>query len=215
MWMSINDMTFKFGGEAGQGVESTGHGLAQAIVRAGLHVFALQDYHSRIRGGHNFYQIRVANDDIPSHDERVHLLVALTEVAVALAESGTFISRGWSGDIEHLTWLMGEALKHRGYALLDVLQPCVSFNRMYSYEWLRSRVYKLQNQADYDSSDRSAALAKAEEWGDRIPIGILYRTESMPAYEEQVPALAAGPLVKQLLRDKTDSEYEMLKQEYV
>lgn len=81
--MTVNNMTFKFGGEAGQGVESTGYGFAKALVRSGLHVFALQDYHSRIRGGHNFYQIRVADHDIFSHVEPVHLLLALTEVAVA------------------------------------------------------------------------------------------------------------------------------------
>jgi len=76
-------MTFKIGGEAGQGVESTGRGFAQALVRGGLHIFGLQDYHSRIRGGHNFYQIRVAEHDIFSHDERLHLLLALTEVSIA------------------------------------------------------------------------------------------------------------------------------------
>ncbi len=80
--MTVNDMTFKIGGEAGQGVESTGRGFTQALVRGGLHVFGLQDYHSRIRGGHNFYQIRVAKDDLYSHDQRVHLLLALTKVAI-------------------------------------------------------------------------------------------------------------------------------------
>lgn len=81
--MTLNDMTFKFAGEAGQGVESTGRGFSKALVRAGLHVFGLQDYHSRIRGGHNFYQIRVADRDIYSHDERVHLLLPLTSVAIS------------------------------------------------------------------------------------------------------------------------------------
>jgi len=81
--MSINDMSFKFAGEAGQGVESTGRGFAKALVRGGLYVFALQDYHSRIRGGHNFYQIRVANHDIYSHDEKVHVLLAFTQEAIA------------------------------------------------------------------------------------------------------------------------------------
>ncbi len=80
--MTTNDMTLKIGGEAGQGVESTGRGFAKALVRSGLHVFALQDYHSRIRGGHNFYQIRVADHDIHSHNEPVHLLLALTNVAI-------------------------------------------------------------------------------------------------------------------------------------
>jgi 2-oxoglutarate ferredoxin oxidoreductase subunit beta len=136
-------------------------------------------------------------------------------LAVALAAGGTFISRGWSADIEHLTWLITEALGHRGYALVDVLQPCVTFNRRYSYDWLRPRIYKVEDEAGYDPSDRAAAFAKAQEWGERIPLGIIYRTESQPAYEEQVPALEAGPLVKQPLRTKTPEEYEVLKQEYL
>jgi len=136
-------------------------------------------------------------------------------LAVALAEKGTFVSRGWSGDIVHLAWLIGEALKHRGYALVDVLQPCVSFNKMYSYDWLRPRAYKVQDEPGYDPSSAAAAFAKAQEWGERIPIGILYRMESVPAYEELVPALAAGPLVKQPLRAKTSQEYEALKKEYL
>jgi len=138
-----------------------------------------------------------------------------TPLAVALAEGGTFVARGWSGDIEHLAWLIGEALKHRGYALVDVLQPCVSFNKQYSYDWLRPRVYKVQDEAGYNPGDKTVAFAKALEWGERIPIGILYRDESMPAYEEQVPALAAGPLVKQPLRIKTAQEYRALKEEYL
>jgi len=138
-----------------------------------------------------------------------------TPLAVALAEGGTFVARGWSGDIEHLAWLIGEALKHRGYALVDVLQPCVSFNKQYSYDWLRPRVYKVQDEAGYNPGDKTVAFAKALEWGERLPIGILYRDESMPAYEEQVPALAAGPLVKQPLRIKTAQEYRALKEEYL
>jgi len=136
-------------------------------------------------------------------------------LAVAIAEKGTFVSRGWSGDIAHLAWLIGEALKHRGYALVDVLQPCVTFNKMYSYDWLRPRVYKVQDEPGYDSGDVTAAFVKAQEWGDRIPIGILYRTESVPAYEELVPALAAGALVKQPLRTKAAQDYEILKKEYL
>jgi 2-oxoglutarate ferredoxin oxidoreductase subunit beta len=136
-------------------------------------------------------------------------------MAMALAAGGTFISRGWSGDLKHLTWLITEALQHRGYALVDVLQPCVSFNRKYSYDWLRPRVYMLQEEEGYDVSDKASAWVKAQEFGERIPIGILYRDESQPAYEELVPALGAGPLVQQPLRIKPLEEYEKLKREYV
>ena len=80
--MSINDMCFKIAGEAGQGVESSGAGFAQALARGGLHIFAMQDYMSRIRGGHNFFQIRVAHHDIYSHTDEVHLLLAMNKQAI-------------------------------------------------------------------------------------------------------------------------------------
>ena len=80
--MPRKEMTFKIGGEAGQGVESSGAGFAKALARAGWHVFGMQDYYSRIRGGHNFYQIRVSDRPIYSHTESVDLVLALTQEAV-------------------------------------------------------------------------------------------------------------------------------------
>ena len=80
--MPANDMTFLIGGEAGQGVESSGAGFAKALARGGLRVFVVFDYHSRIRGGHNFATIRVAGRPLWSHRQRVHLVLALTEEAV-------------------------------------------------------------------------------------------------------------------------------------
>lgn len=77
-----NDFTLILGGEAGQGVESTGAGFALALARAGLHVFAVADYRSRIRGGHNFFQIRAKDTEFFSHNEDVHLALALTRDAV-------------------------------------------------------------------------------------------------------------------------------------
>jgi 2-oxoglutarate ferredoxin oxidoreductase subunit alpha len=73
-----NDMSVVIGGDAGQGVESSGAGFALSLARAGLHVFAMQDYHSQIRGGHNFYQIRISEQPRLSHSNPVHLLLALT-----------------------------------------------------------------------------------------------------------------------------------------
>jgi 2-oxoglutarate ferredoxin oxidoreductase subunit alpha len=79
---TINDMTFKIVGAAGQGVESSGAGFAQALTRGGLHVFALQDYMSRIRGGLNFFQVRVHADPLYCHEEAVHILLPLNEEAL-------------------------------------------------------------------------------------------------------------------------------------
>lgn len=80
----INDMSILIGGDAGQGVESSGAGLCQAFARGGLQVFAMQDYRSRIRGGHNFYQLRLSERAMYSHSNSVHLVLALTAEAVPL-----------------------------------------------------------------------------------------------------------------------------------
>ncbi len=77
-----NDMTIKIGGEAGQGVESSGAGFAKALARGGLHIFGLQDYMSRIRGGHNFFQIRVAERELFTHTESVQLLLPFSREAL-------------------------------------------------------------------------------------------------------------------------------------
>ncbi len=80
--MPGNDMTFLFGGAAGQGIESNGAGFARALARTGLHVVGVPDYMSRIRGGHNFYQIRVAEGPILTHAHDVHLVLAMDEETV-------------------------------------------------------------------------------------------------------------------------------------
>jgi 2-oxoglutarate ferredoxin oxidoreductase subunit alpha len=79
---TINDMTFKIAGAAGQGVESSGAGFSQSLARGGLHIFALQDYMSRIRGGLNFFQVRVHEQPLYCHEEAVHVLLPLNEEAL-------------------------------------------------------------------------------------------------------------------------------------
>ena len=132
-------------------------------------------------------------------------------LAMAITAGATFVSRGYSGELRHLVWLIGEALNHNGYALVDVLQPCVSFNRSYAYDFYNERVYKLEDEEGYDPADRTVAWEKTHEWGDRIPIGILYRGDPIPTYEEQVSALGAGPLVKQPLTTLSAAQVEALR----
>ena len=80
--MTKNSVNIKLGGEAGQGVESSGMGFARAIARAGLHIFGVQDYMSRIRGGHNWYQVRVSERPIFAHEPKIQLLLAFDERTV-------------------------------------------------------------------------------------------------------------------------------------
>ncbi len=134
-------------------------------------------------------------------------------IALALAAGATFVARAWSGDLSHLTEVIVQALGHRGYALIDVFQPCVTFNRSYAYEFYRPRVYKLQDDPNYDVTDKMAAFERALEWGDRIPIGVFYQVEDRPSYEEQVPTFKAGPLVRRPLEKLRPEQVRRLLEE--
>jgi 2-oxoglutarate ferredoxin oxidoreductase subunit beta len=140
----------------------------------------------------------------------------LLPVAVALSAGATFIARAFAGDPKHMAAIIAAGITHRGYALIDVLQPCVTFNRVNTYDWYRERVYKLED--DYDPTNREAARAKAYEWEERIPLGIIYRNDAGPAYEDQVLPLKAGsPLanILKLEKDPDPAQYEALKEQFV
>ena len=113
-------------------------------------------------------------------------------MALAVALDCGFAGRGYAADTEHLRNLMKEAVNHKGFALIDILQPCVTFNKVNTYEWYKQRVYPVE--PDYNPEDRKAAFAKALEWGDRIPIGVIYRNHRL-TFEERTPMLAEKPLV--------------------
>lgn len=122
----------------------------------------------------------------------------LNPIAVAIAAGAGFVSRGFSGDVEHLSGLMVAAIQHRGFALVDILQPCVSFNHQNTFSWYQQRVYRLgEDGNDHDPTDKLAAFQKSQEWGGRIPIGIIYQAER-PSFEDGLAALKTGTLVERV-----------------
>jgi 2-oxoglutarate ferredoxin oxidoreductase subunit beta len=116
-------------------------------------------------------------------------------IALGIVGGASFVARGYAGDMDHLAGLIKKGIAHRGFALIDILQPCVSFNHKNTYQWYKERVYKLEDEK-HDSKDRKAALEKALQWGERIPIGVIYEAD-LPVYEDHLPALSKTPLVKQ------------------
>ncbi len=113
-------------------------------------------------------------------------------IKFAVAMEASFVARGFVGEKEQLQKLIRKALEHRGYALVDILQPCVSFNSVNTYQWYSKRVYQLGDK--YDPTDYQAAVNKAEEWGAEIPLGIIYQ-EERPIFRDQHPQLSDGSLV--------------------
>lgn len=98
----------------------------------------------------------------------------LSPLALAISLDASFVARSFSGDQKHLKEMILAALDHKGYALIDVFQPCVSFNKVNTNEWYKERAYYLEDA--YDDSDRIKAFEKSLEFGDTgIPLGILYR----------------------------------------
>lgn len=117
----------------------------------------------------------------------------LNPVALAIAMDCGFVARGFSADTAQLVSLMKAAFEHEGFSLVDIFQPCVSFNKVNTYEWYQKRVYPVEE--GYDPTDRLKAFERALEFGDRIPTGVLY-VNDRPTYESKVPGLADVPLVR-------------------
>ena len=132
-------------------------------------------------------------------------------VSLAIVSGASFVARGFAGDSEHLASLIKQGITHRGFSLIDILQPCVSFNHRNTYSWYRERVYKLEDESGYDPGDKKAALERAFEWGEKIPIGIIYM-KKLPVYEDQILTLRKGPLVT---RGITPERVESLLAEFI
>lgn len=120
------------------------------------------------------------------------------EVAIALGAG--FVARGYARDYEHLSWLIGEGIQYKGFALIDVLQPCVSFNKKNTFDWYSKRAYKVNDDTSYNPEDKMAAFQKASEWGDKIPIGIIYK-EKKRTFEEKIGLTEIPPLVEEQIEN--------------
>jgi 2-oxoglutarate ferredoxin oxidoreductase subunit beta len=115
-------------------------------------------------------------------------------VSVAVAMHAGFVARSFVGMEEHLIDVVIQAIDHRGLSLIDVLQPCVSFNRINTFRWYKDRCKPLPS--SYDPYDWEVAMRMAEQWGNEIPVGVIYRNNRVE-FEKHFSALTEGPLVRQ------------------
>jgi len=150
----------------------------------------------------------------------------INPIALALAAGYTFIARSYAYDLRHLKEIIKKAIQHRGLAVVIIQQPCPTYNDINTKEWYGGedrvdsktgkptpRLYKLED-TNYDGVVRNpeevfqkyaAALTKAQEWGDRIPMGVFYQNELVPTYEERIskriPTYLQNPPSKQVISD--------------
>lgn len=123
-------------------------------------------------------------------------LAQLKHLQVAISAGATFVARGYADDIPLLTQLFIAAIKHKGFSVLDIIQPCPTFNVYNTREWYQKHLKKLEPKI-WDSHNKEKALAIAGNWSEGIPIGVIYE-EKRPTLHEKIPALSGEPLVSQV-----------------
>jgi len=120
--------------------------------------------------------------------------VPINPLALAISQGATFVAQGFAGDINHATTLIQRAMEHKGFSLVNILQPCVTFNKVNTYQYYLSRVYKLGE--DHSPTDKRAALEKAMEAEiEKFPLGVLYQ-KSRPVFTDSIPQLASTTLLQ-------------------
>ena len=105
----------------------------------------------------------------------------LNPLTLALSLHASFVARAFAGDIPRTTEIIKKAIRHKGYALVDILQPCVTFNRVNTFGWFKENTYYLEEA--HDVKNREAAFGRASE-SDRLPLGIFFADEDRPTFEE-------------------------------
>src|SRR3984957_13706525 len=121
----------------------------------------------------------------------------INPLALAITCGATFVARGFSGEAKLLTDLIAQGMAHKGFALIDVFSPCLTYNKVNTYSFFKEKVYKVEDEG-FDPSDFYASLKKSFEWDERIPLGVIYKTEQS-TYEDSEAIFKKGALVKQPL----------------
>lgn len=119
---------------------------------------------------------------------------SMNPITSAIMNGATFVARGYSSDVKHLTDLMKKAIQHKGFSLVDIFSPCVTFNLDNDNKFFKDRIKKLEDE-DHDTSDWKAACEKAMMWGDTIYTGLFLEIEEAPTLGDLEPVLdKGGPL---------------------
>jgi len=115
-------------------------------------------------------------------------------ISLALAAGATFVARGFSVEQRHLTELIKQGIRHKGFSFLDVFSPCVTYNHDNTYEWFRPRVKKFEDDPAHDPADWMAARGKSLLWNEEIPIGNFFERTDVPTLHGAELVRNAGPL---------------------
>lgn len=123
----------------------------------------------------------------------------LAPLEMALAAGATFVAQSFSSNLKQMTMIFEEGMKHKGFSMINIFSPCVTFNKFNTYEWFKENIVDLDEIPDYDSSNRIQAMTKLMETNGMLT-GIIYQNKEKQSYEEQVPGFREESLSKQNLQ---------------
>lgn len=133
----------------------------------------------------------------------------INPLALSLVSGATFVAQAFAGNPKHLIEMIKEAVLHPGFSLVNVLQPCVTFNKINTYQYYQQKSYLLPQ--DYDKSNFSLALKKSLELKEeKFPLGVIYQTRK-PTFTEQLPQLKE----KTLLERERFTQWEDLIKDFI
>lgn len=138
---------------------------------------------------------------------------SLKPLEVALSSGATFVAQGFSTDIKELTALIEAGIQHKGFSFINVFSPCVTYNKVNTYDWFKEHLTKLSDVEDYDSSDRDLAMRTVME-KEGLVTGIIYQDKETPSYQEKLSGYASEPLVEADL-SLSESDFEALVKEFM
>jgi len=116
---------------------------------------------------------------------------------LGISSGATFVARSFAGDIEHLSDTIVKAVNHNGFALVEILQPCVTYNKKNTFDWDKEHCYKLDKKYKSDNKEKAMIKAMESNNGNKIALGILYQDKKSKSYESQLPQLKKETLVEQ------------------
>lgn len=136
----------------------------------------------------------------------------LAPLEIAMASGATFVAQSLSSNIKQLTYVIEEGIKHEGFSLINVFSPCVTFNKVNTYDWFKENIVDLDELPDYDSTDRIMAMSKIMET-DGMLCGLIYQNKERKSYEDLVPGFKQEALVRQDL-SLSEEQFDQLVAEF-
>jgi len=110
----------------------------------------------------------------------------LNPTQLAMTLNPSFVAKGFTGDLRQLIGLLKEAIQHKGFSYLEVLQHCPTYNKFIDQAWYKERVYKVEEDSTYDPTNLEMAYKLSSYSNERIPTGVLYKNEQMPQYRDRI-----------------------------